>query len=150
MRVILFQSSGSRHRARLRQALESALACGTSIACTATVPELAEMLRQTPNRGGIVILLVTTPDELESLLDIKGLFWNHQLILIHSEIERQALSRASGLFPRYMAPVERDFSETGAVLARLIANTGTGNARQDRMAGSKSSRTGSMEGKTDR
>jgi hypothetical protein len=86
-----------------------------------TVANLSHRLRQRTGDLGIVILCVSTPEELAEILALSR--WLHDLKTILLLPDRNSTTLAKGLTlrPRFLGYADSDFSDVSAVLRRMLA-----------------------------
>ncbi len=84
---------------------------------------LTTRLAQIRKDQTIVVLLIATQKELAAVLSFHEFLEGTKLILILPDREDKTISNGHKLYPRYVSYADSDFSDVGAVLKKMIANT---------------------------
>lgn len=105
---------------RLMGALEGVVHEEEILICP-SVRRLSHMLRR-PERPEAAVLLVSTRDELTSLLSICDLFSDIRLIILLPDRAEETISKGHRLYPRYLGYIDSDFSDVAAVLVKMLAS----------------------------
>ena len=85
---------------------------------------LKQRLSQPVNELVAAILYVSGEDDLSQLLRMQDLLWDLPLILVIPAQDRQTVSCAHSLRPRFLTDVEGDFKEVAEVLKRMLDKKG--------------------------
>jgi hypothetical protein len=90
------------------------------LSCHQSVADLSIHLRKRVGNEGIVILLLDSLEDLEAILQLRGLFWKYRILLILPDMERSTVARAVQLSPRFMTSADQGLGSIREVLVRLL------------------------------
>ncbi|NNG01810.1 MAG: hypothetical protein HKM93_20660 [Desulfobacteraceae bacterium] len=124
MKLLIYQPDGHPLENVLRQGLTTK---GHEIE-SFFFPDIAALtagLRQAS--GGDIILILVPPDkkELSRLAMMRAPLLDKKIILILPDNREETISTAHRLHPRYISDADGDFSDTIAVLSKMIGNAGS-------------------------
>ena len=88
-----------------------------------TVETLSERLRQPKNDEDIAIFLATSKEELRELLCVGHFLGDRRVILILPDREKDTISKAHTLGPRFLAYADSNFIDVAAVLSKMLSAT---------------------------
>lgn len=87
------------------------------------IPRFAQRILRLGSHETIVLVVVSSDEELANMLTIRHLFWDVRLILILPDRRRDSISMGHRLHPRFLSFSDVDLSEVSAVLRKIILNS---------------------------
>ncbi len=85
--------------------------------------QFKEKIRRQRFDATIIILNITSNDEMSSAFSIKDYLMGRQLILILPDSNYETVSKGHQLCPRYVTYVNSDFSDVCAVVDKMVLNS---------------------------
>jgi hypothetical protein len=86
------------------------------------VKGLSRRFRRPVHDVDVVVLLLSSRDDLDAMLGLQDVLRRLQVILILPDEWEGTLSMAHKLFPRFITFVDRGFLDVAAVLKRMLEN----------------------------
>jgi hypothetical protein len=87
-----------------------------------TIDSFSSDLRKLDNYHRIILILTNTQKDLLSILFLKELLNNCNIILILPDTAKETMARACKLYPRYISYIQSDFKDVNFVLKKMIGN----------------------------
>ena len=121
---ILFYSSEKNRVGQELQGIIEEMVLGEDIEACRTILNLADRLRRP--RGGlhVAVILAASREELFGLLSIRDLLRDLRMILVLPDREKETISLAHTLYPRFLAYADEDAWPVEAVLKNMLAVNG--------------------------
>jgi len=88
-----------------------------------SITMLLEILRQPLNRISVIVILISSKDELKEFISIISFFENIRVILILPDREKQTVSLGMKLYPSFISYTDSGAKDTCAVLKKIQAIT---------------------------
>ena len=89
-----------------------------------SIGSLALRLGQPLDTSTIIIILAVNREELLNIFSIRDLLTDIRLILIIPDREKETLSKAHSLSPRFLSYIDDDFTDIVAVLDKMLKPKG--------------------------
>lgn len=121
-KVAIF-SSGLKDLALNLQNLLVDVQSEVEISSYTTISSLHAGLRGSLIETSVVILFVANPEELKELVQLGGLLYEQQVIVVLPDMQPTTIAMAHSLRPRMVHCVENDLAELGAVLRNMLRRT---------------------------
>ncbi len=111
-----------------------------------SLASLVRILSKPGSRNAVIVLLAETHDTLSSLLSIRELLLDRQILLILPDGEPETLSKGHSLYPRFLTTCDGDWKTVGAVLEKMIERTCSENVfdKHDAVQSTKPKRTAKL------
>jgi hypothetical protein len=120
--ILLYTGKPKRLAGRLRKIIE-AEAAGREIVVCSDFEELSARLHQSVYDVDAAVLLLSTRKELEAMLSRKESLWGLRVILVLPHEDRDTISKAHRLSPRFIGFVDKGFTDVAAVLAKMLESS---------------------------
>lgn len=130
MTIMYYDPLAASQGKRVHQIVKS-IASGERITTYRSIAALSHGLRRPTNGHQIAILFASSDEALSQLRGLSDLIRNLRIILILPDDERATMSSGSKLFPRFVSYMDSDFSDVGAVLEKMLENSGNTHQQQD-------------------
>lgn len=82
--------------------------------------DLPDRLRAVRNGARIAVLVARNREELEELISLDYLFDDILIILVLPDLQKDTLSRAYKLYPRFITDMNGDLNTISAVLRKML------------------------------
>jgi hypothetical protein len=132
MNVLLYAAKQTASGERLKQSIETLTSLESLTDC-GSIAELIQYLRNPDPLPETVVLQATSHQDLQVFEPFRFRLEMVFFVLVLPDADTETVARGHQLRPRFIAYQDSDFSEVGAVLARL-------ESRQDHRFGAGSSR----------
>jgi hypothetical protein len=122
MQVLLYtKSKDSTEDNNLRRVLEAVVPKKNIEVCQ-TVKDLSERLVPAPKSGMILLLLLSSKEDLIDLLPIDSLLFEVRTILVLPDRTDETVALGHALRPRFLSYRDDNFIDVGAVLSKMVGN----------------------------
>ena len=118
MKLLIYANGKTATRERLSIAIEGQVQ-NHSIEICETVDSLSARLRQRTGDLAIVILCISSPEELKEILLLRAWLQDLRIIVLLPDRNSNTLSEGLTLRPRFVGYADTDFTDVSAVLARM-------------------------------
>lgn len=118
MQIILYSHTSNTQKNRLQKVI--AQATGQTPDLVFDFDSLFTTIKLKMSEQLILILLISSIEELDFLCSDKVRLFNSPVILILPDEEESSISKGLSLYPRYLAHSSRDFKDVTAVLNKMI------------------------------
>ncbi len=122
MSVLLYTGKSTSLGERLRRVVESGTS-GQEIELLKKMDGLAGRLQQRVYDIDAAVLLLSTKEELEAILSLREWLAGLRVILVLPDEDRDTISKAHRLSPRFITFLDRRFVDVAAVLAKMLENS---------------------------
>lgn len=122
MSILLYTGKPKRLAGRLRKIVEAEVP-GQEIEVCQDFEELSARLHQGVYDVDAAVLLLSTQKELEAMLSRKESLRGLRVILILPHEDRDTISKAHRLSPRFIGFIDKGFTDVAAVLAKMLENS---------------------------
>lgn len=119
MSVLLYTGKSTRLGGRLKRVIKTKVS-GKEIESYTDMEGLARRLQQRVYDIDAAVLLLSTQCELDAILSRKESLWGLRVILVLPDEERETISKAHRLSPRFIGFMDKGFTDVAAVLAKML------------------------------
>lgn len=121
MQVLLYTKSKDSSEDSLRRILESVVP-KKNIGVCQTVKDLFERLVPAPKNGTILLLSLSSKEDLIDLLPINNLLFEVRTILVLPDRNDETVALGHALRPRFLSYRDGNFMDVRAVLSKMVEN----------------------------
>jgi hypothetical protein len=118
-KIIVYSKARTGMGSKLQKAVDTILP-GANVETFHAVSRLSERLRRPALNFPIVVLLVTSREELNNLLAIKELLLDVRVLLILPDKENDTMVLGHTLRPRFVSFRDSSFTDVVAVLGKMV------------------------------
>lgn len=119
MNLLFYATKRDRAAERLQRVIQE-VASQDKLEIYRTFGSLSQRLHQPGNGLNIAVLAPTGRGELGEILSLREPFSDIRIILILPDRERETISNAHKLLPRFLSYADRDFEQVKAVLNKML------------------------------
>ena len=119
--MLLYVKGQDRAGKQLQEAVETVVPKDDMEICR-TFDDLSGRLHQPRNGLEIAVLLAADSQDLSNLVSLQDVLEDFRIILIVPDSERDTISQAHTLRPRFLTYVKGNFEEVQMVLTKMIKN----------------------------
>lgn len=117
--MICYAAASGPARERLRRVIEMHLPKDQIMVCH-SLGELYDRLGQPTGEGVIVVLLVSSTQELSEILLLQEMLLGRRVILILPDRTKETTTRGHRLRPRFITYTRSDYLDVSVVLGRML------------------------------
>jgi hypothetical protein len=120
--VLFYSSMLNREGKIIQDVIEELLPSGQVAICRSPV-DLSHRLQELQKNLPILIILISTKDELIDVLSFRNLLFGFRLILILPDSEEETVALGHRLRPNFLTYLYSNAKEIKAVLEKMLKNT---------------------------
>lgn len=120
MKLLLYAKTDSLSGKRIGGIIEGLVPNSGTERCE-NVAGLTQRLRQRTGDLTLVVLCVSSPEELEAILDLRCWLQDLRILLLLPDRTNGTLARGLTLRPRFLGYADTDLADVAAVLERMLS-----------------------------
>ncbi len=118
MRTVLYADEMNIMREEFDYKIQEELS-GIEVQTSNSITTLSKILRQPMNRISVIVILISSNNELTDFINLVSFFDNIRVILILPDREKKTFSLGLKLYPSFISYIDNGANDTCAVLQKI-------------------------------